>query len=614
MRLTRTFLPLALAGLAASCGSIPNETAPTPDGIEVAPVGVLRGTVVYNGPHPCSKDGHIVGAAVLLVFDRRLLPPPSGLGSTPLNFAVVVGDALFANEPRNPGPTMYCPKDHGVTDMITVTAPFAISPVPAGSFVLQSFYDYTGNFLPSFKFRNLPEQGDIGGGDIDTSDALNNTGNPNYLPHFTAIDIGTPEPLVIVDGGPPGAIPNFTLPPTGFVADNLTVTVGAVFQTTRPYFYPGGMATSFDPSSGALVQIEAQHSDLPPTSLVNIGSTQEKHLNFDPVLTIPQDIEVLAAPQAMTGSDINNFESKFPRLILHPGLPGKIEPPKAIVAPFNLQLPPSGTASSFPVWQNALFNPTSKKWEAQDVAGQPIPQLWPLVILTKLIDNPGHTLDPSSIKTQGSPTAPVVVIQGVTLLGGDGERPDEAGLHLRYGPGGGVWRSVRSGVGTATHLPAGPPDRVLATRRHLLQRALRLRRTRTSEGRSSRRTSWRGRPTSRTRGRGRTGLAARRASSPQVAALVNGHPVAACLPTGRYSINLVYPDGQAWTVPNESGACSDDEGATNYKKLTCPIKPRPILHSQGARAVVEITPAANDPAHHAGGLPAGDPSPHARPQ
>ena len=302
MRLTRTFLPLALAGLAASCGSIPNETAPTPNGIEVAPVGVLRGTVIYKGPHPCSKDGHIVGGAILLVFDRRLLPPPSGLGSTPLNFAIVVGDTLFTNEPRSPGPAMYCPKDHGITDTITVNAPFAISPVPAGSFVIQSFYDYTGNFLPSFKFRNLPEQGDIAGGDIDTTDALNNTDNPNYLPHFVAIDVGTPEPLVLTDGGPPNPIPNFTLPPTSYVADNLTVTVGAVLQTTRPYFYPGGMATAFDSSSGALVQIEAQSSALPPTSLASIKSTQERRLNYDPILTIPQDIEVLAGPSGTSAA------------------------------------------------------------------------------------------------------------------------------------------------------------------------------------------------------------------------------------------------------------------------------------------------------------------------
>jgi hypothetical protein len=33
-----------------------------------------------------------------------------------------------------------------------------------------------------------------------------------------------------------------------------------------------------------------------------------------------------------------------------------------------------------------------------------------------------------------------------------------------------------------------------------------------------------------------------------------------CLPTGRYGINVVYPTGQAWTVPNEAGSCAATEG------------------------------------------------------
>ena len=45
----------------------------------------------------------------------------------------------------------------------------------------------------------------------------------------------------------------------------------------------------------------------------------------------------------------------------------------------------------------------------------------------------------------------------------------------------------------------------------------------------------------------------------QVSALVSATREG-CLPTGRYAINVVYPDGQAWTVPNEAGACSGSEG------------------------------------------------------
>jgi hypothetical protein len=87
--------------------------------------------------------------------------------------------------------------------------------------------------------------------------------------------------------------------------------------------------------------------------------------------------------------------------------------------------------------------------------------------------------------------------------------------------------------------------------------------------------------------------------SPALSGLVNAQPIQACLPTGRYAINVVYPDGQAWTVPNESGACTAAEGASDYTNLSCTLQPRPILYSQGTRAVVEITPATN-PANCAG--------------
>jgi len=59
---------------------------------------------------------------------------------------------------------------------------------------------------------------------------------------------------------------------------------------------------------------------------------------------------------------------------------------------------------------------------------------------------------------------------------------------------------------------------------------------------------------------------------------------------GRYAISLVYPTGQAWTVPNESGGCSAQEGAVRVgdRVGTCSEKPRTVLLSQGSRGVVEI--------------------------
>src|SRR5690349_9685643 len=71
--------------------------------------GVIRGTVTYIGPRPCSRDGHIVGNATVLVFDRRNPPPPVGIATSAVNFVSVPGDLLFVNEPRSIGPTLFCP-------------------------------------------------------------------------------------------------------------------------------------------------------------------------------------------------------------------------------------------------------------------------------------------------------------------------------------------------------------------------------------------------------------------------------------------------------------------------------------------------------------------------
>src|SRR5207247_11334862 len=63
-----------------------------------------------------------------------------------------------------------------------------------------------------------------------------------------------------------------------------------------------------------------------------------------------------------------------------------------------------------------------------------------------------------------------------------------------------------------------------------------------------------------------------------------------CLPKGRYGINVVYSTGQAWTTPNEMGSCSKKEGDSilTADPGTCAIQQRPVLYSQGNRAVIEV--------------------------
>jgi hypothetical protein len=647
---TRTFVPLALFVTAAvACGDVPDDPG-GPGGRLFAAAGVIEGTVLYQGPRPCSMGGHIVGNAILLIFDRRNLPPPNGLAVISSNFADVTGDVLFANEPRYTGTDApYCPTQHGFTDTITVTAPFAVSPMAAGSYEIQAFFDYTGDFLPTFKFRELPEQGDVGGGDIDTADALKaiNAGNPNYSPDFLPVEIGTPEAIPTGTTLPPGYIPPYDLPSSGYVAQNVTVSLGQVLADTRPYVYAFGLPygqSTLSPDGTSIMNTTAlQESDTAATNTNGVGSptttppgSADTDQNYLPVLTIPQDIQTLSAPDPtdLTGANANVdlFEAVLPHLNLKFGVPTN-ELPCATggtcsgttvggqTNPFHFQLQSGGSSEgAISVWQDAYFDPTSQTWNPLLIPeGNDAPFLWPEVILSKLVDStpPEHPEDPASLTAQGSAGQPVVIIQGITLLNA-GQTNPLSGMNAQSDtlfntvlglgssallPGGGAYNGTLfnqvNGLFTTPtvfqqdHLTVAVRPAVICFS-HLFDDPVAV--------------DTRGTLVSPFSGGKQASFAGNNVTGPVVPTdiLSNGdvtHRYQAtglvntvqfgCLPRGRYAINVVYPDGQAWTVPNETGACSASEGTTEYAGLTCSLKPRPVLYSQGNRAVVEVVGPTN---------------------
>jgi hypothetical protein len=636
MSTSRWILSLGLVGLVACTTEIPADTYGDPSSREIPPSGVIRGSVLYTGPHPCSQNGHIVGAALVLVFDRRNPPPPSGLATTAVNFVAVTGDLLFPNEPRWPGSNLYCPLEHGITDDVTVTGPFAISPLAAGSYMVESFYDYTGNFLPTFKFRNLPEMGDVGGGVVDTANALlaiNQT--PNYQPHFLPVDIGTPQPLP--SGSPPGLIPLYSMPSTGYVADNVNVTIGKVFTNTRPYFYAQGVDVTFTPP-GTMTQTVSESSDYALQTGTCMGSIncasgipnsaeaadKQNYPDYAPILTVPQDIKVFAPPNNPL-SFATHYESALPKIRLMWGVnPNELNNAKA--SPFNMQIAPFTSSTDpagggFLVWQNQYFNPTSQTWAAQTIPENTlIPELWPLVVLAKLQDDPTndptHQNDPASLLAQGDATHPVVIMQGITLLGGLQAMPTGWPCFNNQGVLGGPCANVTdtfTGTSLGTYFDkSGQP---IQYKQDHLTVALRpnvicfnsLFDANNSDKRGIIVTPYLYGSTADipaplmpapivpvdllTAPPPRASVANLVKAPP---GYVTGQPPAeqGCLPTGRYAINVVYPNGQAWTVPNEAGACtgpSTGEGDTDWAGLTCTMQPRNVVRSQGPRAVVEIT-------------------------
>ena len=397
-----------IVSIAVGCGAVPDDPGPR----IFPPKGIIRGTVSYEGPRPCSRGGHIVGNAVIFVFDRRNPPPPVGFAAAPVNFADVTGDALFASEPRYTGPDLYCPLQSGFTDTIAASAPFVVAPLDGGSYEIHAFFDYTGDFLPEFTIRNLPERGDVGGGYVDTIDAVQpaNAGNPNYLPRFLPVDVGVPST-------PSGAaIPDFVIPDQGFVADNVTVTIGAPLSSTRPYFFAQGEQVSFDPAAMALSSAVVQTSSEAASSSTGIEGASETDVDSLPILTIPEDIGVLAPPVNVSLSSSYFFESWFPHLRLEWGVPAG-ELAAATASPFGMQVTPFGQGmqeTGLLVWQNATFDPTTQQYLPADIPEGSVPELWPRVVLTKV----------SSASSTGA-AGPMVVLEGITLLASeDANRPD----------------------------------------------------------------------------------------------------------------------------------------------------------------------------------------------
>lgn len=519
------------------------------------PRGVIRGTVTYVGPRPCSQDGNIVGNAVVLVFDRRNPPSPTGLAQSAVNFVSVPGNVLFANEPRSVGSSLFCP-DEGAT--IEASAPFTIAPLEGGSYVISAFYDRRGRFWPTFKFRNLPEAGDLAGGFIDVEDARRNANDLSYVPIFRPVNVGIPQPA------PAGEIPVFTIGDNGYVADNVPVSISRVVPFTRPYFHPRRV----DPETGQEVDSAEKIGDA-----LRSPANDEADPLAVPILAISQDVKVLAPPSKPTPETLAAYQRGFPSLkLVWSVAKGEFDDAVDPRQPFGFQLPalPPNGKGGLLVYARGGTLPDMPT----------VPDLWPQVALVKLADDPRRSaadgrplVDPQSLVVQGSqeetlitgkPPGPLVVLQGVTLV-------DDSLARTISGP-----------------VPPTPTTSALRDHMTALVRpaVLCFDSRRVDFGAVLVTPHFIGRSADASEAGDRPLFDAQAiAKTPRVAEVKRG-----CLPMGRYAISLVYPTGQAWTVPNETGACAPAEGATKSgdRVGSCTDKPRTVLLSQGNRAVVEI--------------------------
>lgn len=352
------FFATALTGAFAGCAP-PDQFLP--GGQAGEPAGALDGVVTYIGQLPCTEDDHVVGAAQMLVFDTRLLPPPEGLGTSAASLAVVGGDELFAGVRGrltfNADGSRWCPEPGG--EVVTVSANWAAAPLAAATYQVRGFYDLDGNFDPVFNIFTLPTRGDIAGGAIENgTEALQGA-----APIYREIALGT---LVDADAG------TRRIPPEGARIGGVTVTLALPLPLERPIFHA--------------------------TEVVDENPDVSKR-NTDPLhVKMPSDYKL----RNFVATSPEETEKSLIRLVVKKGLPDS-EVDTASKPPFSF--PVKSPQSFHYTWQD-VNGDGQKELGADHIPDSPlIASLFPVSIFGKLTDG-------NDVLNQA---LPAVIMQGLTI-------------------------------------------------------------------------------------------------------------------------------------------------------------------------------------------------------
>lgn len=577
----------------------------------LAPTGIIRGTLSYLGPPPCFKNGEVEGAVVILLFAYDNPPPPDGLASSALNFATVPGAKLFENvAPPTSGPgstkspkESFCPSVSSAP--INAATTWSMQQIAGGRYQVRAFYSRQNRFNPLFNFGNLPLAGDVPGG------ALENPLAP--VPKMAQIEVGVPDKT--------GAL---VIPPTGFIRDGVPISMGGPLKTNRPFFHIDyEKSVSFaapDPITPGGPKILADFCGTPGCPTVS-GATpsnwtaQRKMLTpaeakANGFVTFPQDhlstsqSNLLCFGDRTPSCDAFQYaQGSFPQIRFKYGFPGKLdnlaEGTDAWVMKNGKPKDPFNAEKARPYYgidpkEFVGDIPSSGKFVITrnfDSAGKPeiirdndtlesvaqIADIFPSVVLSKLVeDGEGNVALPPR-----SQTDPIVVIQTMPLKDWD------SGPLAGTGSMKATSESIAIGGGLTKPDPADPegkasladPSNVLSQRTSaVLQDGF------TALIRPSVVCIY---PQVDLKGTLVTPVQTDPNPGNKGAALVNPAKILkyksnrvkdvryGCLPPGHYSVNVVYPTGQAWSFPNLSGHCSysarfepNEECMTPNKDLT----------------------------------------------
>lgn len=244
-------LPVALL---AAC-----ESPDVDDGVLFGgPAGALEGTVTYAGPPPCTEGGKVIGAVVLLAFDNRLLPPPEGLGVSAASLDVIPGELLFGGIRDKltfvSDGARFCPD--ASSPPITVSATWAMAPLPSATYQVRGFYDRDGDFDPAFKISNLPTKGDVGGGAIDNAAEVLAGAPPKY--REMKLDVGA----------------------EGAKVSGIAVTLGLSLPLERPVFYAKEVLDESGRNTDPARVTMPSDYQLPVFSASDPGATEKSFIRY----------------------------------------------------------------------------------------------------------------------------------------------------------------------------------------------------------------------------------------------------------------------------------------------------------------------------------------------
>jgi hypothetical protein len=367
--------------------------------------------------------------------------------------------------------------------------------------------------------------------------------------------VGEPDPNSANGSG-------YSLPYEGYIADNVAVNMGVSLGLTRPYSYVAALdeAKDFtDPS-----EVDSSEKMTPSKT-----ASMEADPNYAPILTMPQDWHVKALPSVKLQDNVDAQQHSFKQVKLKWGVPtAELTAATDPNGPFHFQILPFEKGGGLFTWDSGKTIPETTA----------VPQMYPLAIFGKLQDD--RNADPEDLNAQGDQFNPPVIIQGITVF--------QDSLFTTAGLAGTVPPKQPSGMDARVdHIRVLIRPSVICFNATSIQSGGLLV-TPFQQGEDPGSTDpMTGNPRQKDIVDINAVIASAN-SGPQK--LIRDYRFA-CLPKGRFSVNLVYPTSQVWSVPNEAGSCAPPEGTTDFMNLTCSSKPRPVLYSQGTRAVIEITDA-----------------------